>query len=199
MSGAGVLAIAMCARLLPGQASVTASRQADLQVGVLGATANPDYAGDRYSLYQPTAGEDRWSGYGVYVDLDVARHWGIEGNLHRLSGPDPVLYEHTYEVGARYLYPIRERIVPYARVMVGRGIFNFGIVDPATKRSEEIANLAFNTQSYGGGLDVRMLPWLNVRLVDYEFQHWNSFPPNRLHPQVFSFGVAYHFPGERRR
>lgn len=164
-----------------------------------GSTANPDYAGDRYSLYQPTAGEDRWSGFGVYVDLDLARHWGIEGNLHRLSGPDPVLYEHTYEVGGRYLYPIRERFVPYGRVMVGRGVFNFAEIDPATGRSVEIANLGFNMQSYGGGADVRLLPRLNVRLLDYEFQHWNGFPPNRLRPQVISFGVAYHFPGERRR
>ena len=70
--------------------------------------------------------------------------------------------------------------MPYARVMVGRGVFNFADVDLATERSVEIANLAINTQSNGGGLDTRVLTRLNVCLVAYKFQHWNSFPPNRF-------------------
>jgi hypothetical protein len=50
----------------------------------------------------------------------------------------------------------------------------------------------------GAGIDVRVLPYLNVR-ADFEYQDWLSFPPLGLHPKLYTIGIAYHFPGERRR
>ncbi len=184
---------------LVSQAVPTASRRADLQAGVTFSFADPDYANDIYSLTQPTAGENRWHGYGAYVDLDLRYHLGIEANFHELSGPDPVLYERTFQVGPRFVFPVGRRFAPYAKAMAGRGIFNFVAIDPLTGKSVQLANAGYNTQSIGGGLDLRLLPGLNVRLVDYEYQVWDNFPPNKLHPQVLSFGVAYHFHGPLSR
>jgi len=188
-----MLAAVIATSSLNGQAVSTASRVADLQVGVSASTANPDYSESVYNLTQPTSSSSRWHGYGVYADLDLRLHLGIEFEFHQLSGPDPVLYERTFEVGGRYLFPIR-RFVPYGKAMVGRGIFNFAAIN-ASGQSEQIANLGYNSQSFGGGLDLTLLPGLNMRVFDYEYQQWDNFPPYKLNPQVFSFGVAYHFHG----
>ena len=195
-----------CVLVVPfayGQAVPTASRLADLQIGAsfsladsnyTNSVANPGNTNDVYNLAQPTGNSINWHGYGAYVDLDLRQHYGLELNFHQVSGADPTLYERTFQAGVRYLYPIRFRFVPYAKAMEGRGIFNFAAVD-ANGQSFRIANVAYNTQSIGGGLDLRLLPGLNVRLFDYEYQVWDKFPPNKLNPQVLSFGVAYHFHG----
>ncbi|CAN5590363.1 hypothetical protein BH10ACI4_BH10ACI4_37950 [soil metagenome] len=193
-----VLLFTSLGTLLHGQATATATKQADLQVGVTFSFANPDYAQDLYNLAQPTNGQDRWHGSGVYADLDLRYHLGIEFDFHQLSGPDKVLYERTYQIGGRYSHPIHDRFVPYGKVLVGRGVFNFAAVDATAGQSTQIANLACNIQTIGGGLDVRVLPGLNVRAFDYEYQHWNNFPPNKLNPQVISIGIAYRFHGRNR-
>lgn len=177
------------------QAVATASRKADLQVGVDFSIANPNYADDVYHLAQPTSGDLHWHGYGAYVDLDLRYHLGLEFDFHQISGPDPVLYERTFEVGGRYIYPLRHGLVPYGKAMVGRGVFNFAAIDATTGKSVQLANLAYNTQTLGGGLDLRLRPGLHIRLFDYEYQIWDNFPPDKLRPQVISFGVAYHFHG----
>jgi hypothetical protein len=73
--------------------------------------------------------------------------------------------------------------------MYGRGVFNFPY---------DVANLAYNLFAGGVGADVRVLPYLNLRL-DYEYQRWLSFPPTGLTPQILTVGVAYHFPGSLKR
>lgn len=187
------VAIALAAASLHGQAVATASRLADLQVGATFSAASPDYTASIYNLAQPTKGELNWHGYGAYADLGLRYHLGLEFAFHQLSGPDPVLYERTFEIGGRYLIPIR-RFEPYGKAMIGRGVFNFAAIN-ASGQSEQIANLGYNTQALGGGLDLRLLPGLNIRVVDYEYQKWDNFPPNKLNPQILSFGVAYHFHG----
>ena len=167
------------------QATPTASRVADLQAGVTFSVANPDYG-------------TNWHGYGAYADLDLRYRLGLEFDFHQLSGPNPVLYERTYEIGPRISYPIKYRFLPYAKAMYGRGVFNFAGID-SQGNAVQIANLAFNIASFGGGLDVKTIRGLNVRVVDYEHQTWPSFPPHGLTPGVFSFGVAYHFHGNLTR
>ncbi len=197
---AAVFLVLSAPMLLHAQATSTASRRADLQIGVDFSVANSGYTNDIYNLSQPTAGQSTWHGYGAYADLDLRYHFGIEANFHTLSGPDPTLYERTFQIGGRFIYPVKFRLAPYAKVLVGRGIFNFAALD-SNGNSVQLANIGYNTQTFGGGLDLRLRPGINIRVVDYEYQHWDNFPPNKLNPQVFSFGVAYHFHGPlgRRR
>ena len=154
------------------QATVaTASRTADLQLG-----GGVSYAAS--SDYGPPI-----TGFKLYGTYDFKTHFGIEANFNQISSHDgSSLYERTYELGGRYVLHYG-RINPYARVMYGRGVFNF----PAN-----IANLAFNMGVAGGGADFNLRPHINIR-GDYEYQNWSGFPPHGLTPHVVSVGVAYHF------
>lgn len=158
---------------LSGQAVATASRRADLQVGVGLILGNPDY-------------EQRvYRGGAFYTTLDFTNHFGAEFVIHQLDTPDDLkYYERTYELGGRY-FRTYGRFSPYVKAMYGRGVFNF---------MNDEANLAYNLFAGGVGTDFRVKPYLNVR-VDYEYQRWLGFPPNGLTPQVVTFGVAYHIPG----
>lgn len=183
-----VLALAASTTLASAQASATATRRADLQLGGSFSYGQSDYAADKFH------------GYGFYGDLDVKYHLGLEVDFHQIQGKDPIIYERTYEVGPRFSYPIHDRFVPYVKVMYGRGVFNFPGYIATTGGVQEVAvaNLAYNIYTGGAGLDLKVLPGLNIRVVDFEYQRWGNFPPNAITPQVLSFGVAYHFHGGDR-
>ena len=160
-----------------GQASATARRRADLQVGVGYTQGKSDYSPNDYK------------GGAIYATLDLTNHLGAEFVVHQIYSADQnSAYERTYELGGRYFRDYG-RFKPYVKAMYGRGVFNF---------PQNEANLAYNLFTGGGGTDIRILPYLNVR-ADYEYQRWLSFPPNGLTPQIVTIGVAYHFPGGLRR
>jgi opacity protein-like surface antigen len=171
---------------LRAQATPTASRIGDLQVGAGFTMTN--------SVYLP-----KLRGGMVYADFDPTWHWGGEFEIHQAdtTGNDQS-YERTYEIGPRYFrtYGIA---VPYAKVMVGRGVLNFpGQYNPVTNTyGASVANLAYNMYALGAGSDFKVRPYLHVRL-DYEYQDWIGFPQNGFHPQLFSAGIAYHFNGDLR-
>lgn len=159
------------------QAKHTAERRADLQIGLDFGITKSDYT------------VDKLKGGGLYATLDFTPHFGGEFDLRQAnSSTGDSLYERTYEVGGRY-FRNYGKASPYVKAMVGRGVFNF---------PQNIANLAYNMFAGGVGLDLKILPYLNAR-ADYEYQRWVSFPPTGLKPQVFSVGVAYHFPSGLRR
>jgi len=165
---------------LHGQASPTASRAGDLQIGAMFNLANTDYRPEKFK------------GYGFYSTYDFRYHIGIEGEFHQINDPDTTegIYERTYEIGPRYVLHYG-RFAPYGKVMYGRGVFNYPPVfgDP---KIGPIANLAYNLFAIGGGVDYHLMTGLNVR-ADYEYQQWLSFPPNGLTPKIFSVGAAYRF------
>ena len=170
--------IAACCLVIPAsqslhaQAAGTAIRKADLQLGVGYVNANSDYSTERFS------------GVAFYTTFDVTSHLGAEFVLHQAYGKQYGIYERSYEIGPRY-YRTYGHLKPYAKLMYGRGVFNFPY---------DQANLAYNMFAAGGGADYAVLPWLNVR-GDFEFQRWLSFPPSGLTPTLVTIGVAYHFPG----
>ena len=135
---------------------------------------------------------EKFKGYGFYSTYDFRYHVGIEGEFHQINDPNSAegIYERTYEVGPRYVLHYG-RFAPYAKVMYGRGVFNYPPVfgDP---KIGPIANLAYNIFAIGGGVDYHVMTGLNVR-ADYEYQQWLSFPPNGLTPKIFSVGAAYRF------
>ena len=78
--------------LLYGQASSTASRRADLQVGVGFTDGKSDYSPDNYK------------GGAVYATLDFTSHLGAEFVIHQVYSPDnDKAYERTYELGGAVL------------------------------------------------------------------------------------------------
>ncbi len=157
------------------QAVPTATRRGDLQIGAGYSDAASDYG-------------DHFTGYNLYGDFDFLTHVGAEAEFHFVkeggSNPDfSDLYEKTYEIGARY-FRTYGRVSPYAKIMIGRGVFNYPRYDHA--------NLAYNMYAPGVGVDVRIKSYLNLR-GDFEYQQWPSFPPSGLSPAILSIGAAYHF------
>ena len=166
---------------LHAQATPTAETPGVLQIGAMFNIAAPDYRPQKFY------------GYGLYSTFDFKYHIGIEGEFHQINDTDSAegIYERTYEIGPRYVLH-HDRFDPYAKIMYGRGVFNYPSVPDETGHVSKTANIAYNIAAIGAGLDYRVVPAMNVR-VNYEYQDWFSFPPNGLTPMILSVGVAYHF------
>jgi opacity protein-like surface antigen len=155
------------------QSMPTASRAGDLQFGGGFTLGNSDYNFNKLSLTGGTA----------YATFDTHDHWGFEAAFHQVKpSTDPTIYERTCEVGPRF-YLTRGRLAPYGKVLVGRGVYNF---------SGNIANIAYNLYTVGGGADYALTQTINLR-ADYELQNWLSFPIATLRPNLITIGAAYHF------
>ena len=160
-----------------GQATPTASRTADLQIGIGYSLAHPDY---------PPA---TFQGVAAYADLDLRPHLGFEAEFHQVNHTSGYQsFQRTYEAGVRY-HRDWGLLSPYAKAMVGRGQLEYPFAE---------AIGGYNMFAGGAGADVKFGPWLRVR-GEYEFQRWSSFPGSGLTPQIVTVGVAYHFSGRPGR
>ena len=169
---------------LHAQALPTATAAGVLQAGGEFNYANSDYVPQKIK------------GGGAYVNFDFKYHWGIEAEFHQINDSDPTtkIYERTYEIGPRYVLHFG-RLEPFAKVLYGRGVFNYPEVPsltPGGPPQGNAANLAYNIVAAGVGVDYRLTRSINVR-AEYEFQKWLGFPPNDLSPQVLGIGAAYRF------
>ncbi len=161
---------------LRAQATATASRAGDLQIGLGYTIANSGY------------GQQNFQGLAAYADFDLRSHLGLEAEFHQVSTTSSnQSYQRTYEVGGRY-FRAYGHLVPYVKVMFGRGDFNypFGQTD-----------LAYNLFAAGLGADYRIRPSLSLR-AEYEMQRWSGFTNGGLNPQLVTLGLAYHFAGKPR-
>ena len=137
------------------QSTPTASRAGDLQFGGGFTFGNSDYNFNKVTL----------TGGAFYATFDKRDHWGYEADFRQVRpSSDATVYERTYEVGPRF-YFTRGRFAPYAKVLYGRGVYNF---------SNNVANIAYNLYTFGGGADFVLTP-LNLR-ADYEYQNWLDSP-----------------------
>ncbi|HKO20006.1 MAG TPA: hypothetical protein VJU82_14070 [Acidobacteriaceae bacterium] len=158
---------------LPAQGLPTATRAGDLQIG-----GGFTFARSAYN-FTPL----HLVGESVYATFDMRHRWGGEFDFHNVKPTeDSTVYERTYEIGPR-VFVLRDPFKPYAKVMYGRGVYNF---------SQSRANIAYNIYTIGGGIDISVRRSLNVR-ADYEYQNWAGFPLGTLHPSVVTIGAAYHF------
>ena len=178
---AAAMSVALVAALFAPQAMAqigehtkpTATRAGDLQLGGALAFGDSNYNFVTSNLIGPA----------FYTTFDVRPHLGAEFNLHEnKSSTDSTVYERTYEVGPR-VYVLRGSFAPYAKVLYGRGVYNF---------SKGVANIAYNIYTAGGGFDLRLTRSINFR-ADYEYQTWPGFPLATLHPSIVTLGVAFHF------
>jgi hypothetical protein len=168
--------LVVSAPALNAQATYTASRRASIQIGV---------AGSAFTLDDQDGHEE---GIAVYGDLDVGRHWGLEGIYRNASIETPHdIGENHLIAGPRYHFE-HGRFEPYAKGLVGLGTINFQQGYNITSYSEH-----YFIYVAGGGVDFRATRHVNVRLFDFEYQFWPGFAPHGLTPYGYSAGVAYHF------
>jgi opacity protein-like surface antigen len=154
------------------QSLPTATRAGDLQIGGGFTFARSGYNFTPIHLFGET----------FYTTFSWKKYWGGEFDFHNVkASEDSTIYERTFEIGPRLFLP-RGPVTPYAKVMYGRGIYNF---------SEDRANIAYNVYTFGGGLELAVKRSINVR-TDYEYQNWAGFPLGTLHPSVLTIGLAYH-------
>jgi hypothetical protein len=166
------------ARISHAQAAPTATRRSTLQLGAGYSYASPDY------------GQRKIQGYTIYGTFDFTKHWGIEGDIHRISVITPTdIGEDSYLLGPRYVFPVG-RFRPYAKGLLGFSRFKTDY-DPLSNRPN-YAN-TYKIYSLGGGLDYTLTRHLNIRAVDFEYQKWPGFRTNGLTPYVVTFGAAYSF------
>jgi hypothetical protein len=148
------------------QAIPTATRPADIQVGVGFTTARPDYE------------HQNFPGFAIYADVDPREHWGIEAEFHQVySRNGDQSLQRTIEIGGRYFRNYGP-FSPFGKAMYGRGIFKypFGFTE-----------LGYNMFAGGAGVDYKATRYIHAR-VEYEFQKWISFPNGGLQPQLLTFG-----------
>jgi hypothetical protein len=160
------------ASIMHAQTLPTASRAGDLKIGGGFSTAHSDYG-------------NRFNGGGAYFDYDFRSHIGVTGEFHFVKDPND-LYEKTYEIGGRY-FRTYGKFVPYAKVLYGRGVFNFPPLGDGFR-----ANLGYNLVAIGVGTDYKVKPWLYVR-ADWEYQNWFGFQSSSLTPNILTVGAAYRF------
>jgi hypothetical protein len=166
------LSLAACAPCANAQRE-TASRLGDLQLGGGFVFTKSDYNFNPIHL----------TGGAFYTTFDKRNWWGGEFDFrHTISSSDSTVYERTYEIGPR-VFVHRGAFIPYAKALYGRGVYNF---------SNNVANVAYNIYTFGGGADFQVRRSINIR-GDYEYQTWMGFPIQDLHPSVITVGVAYHF------
>jgi hypothetical protein len=171
--------------MLFGQASATATRALDIQIG------------GGYSYVTPDTEPVHYNGGAAYIDFNFRAHFGVEGQFHFATDSlGTGKYEKTYEIGGRY-FRTYGRLLPYAKLMYGRGVYNF--VEPFQANPpngpfvyEPVANLAYNLVAGGAGVDYMLLRHVNLR-ADWEYQHWFNYEGSALSPNLLTVGAAYHF------
>jgi hypothetical protein len=167
-----------------GQATSTASRT-DFQVGGTFTFVKPDYT------------PQNAVGFGIYTDYFFRDHIGVELDYNHadILQHKPAT-ETTFEYGGIYRR-VYGRFRPYARGAFGRGGFNF---PSQTGSQTSVANLSYNLWAVGGGVDVEVLRFLNVR-GEVVYQHWFAADglTQGLTPTLYTVGVAYDFNPRRPR
>ena len=78
------------------------------------------------------------------------------------------------------IYRVYRKFVPYAKVMYGRGVFNYPPLSDGFR-----PNLAYNLVARTHRTDYRVKPWLYAR-ADWEYQTWLGFQNSSLSPNIFT-------------
>ena len=95
----------------------------------------------------------------------------------------------SYAVGPRFTYPVHHLYAPFAQALFG-GVHGFDSYFPVASGSTGAAN-SFAMQT-GGGLDLRVKPYLAIRAVqaDYFLMHLPNGVNNRQNTLRLSAGIV---------
>ncbi|HUX46084.1 MAG TPA: outer membrane beta-barrel protein [Terracidiphilus sp.] len=139
--------------------------------------------GDNVSGFYLQYGARKMGGLSAFVDLDTTRHWGLEAEgrwlvFHRTLN----VQDATYLVGPRYYFNLGKKFQPYAKGLVGPGLFTFDY---------NASHGTYLVVATGGGVDYYITSRLHLRIVDIEYQNWPHFPTGAMSAVGVSTGFRY--------
>jgi hypothetical protein len=138
-------------------------------------------AGGGVSLFNSPYGQRDLGG--GYVFADIQPHWrfGVELEARYLRvHTSEELSEKNYLAGPRML--IRSGLwQPYAKFLIGDGHIEFPF---------HYGHGDFLAIVPGGGLDLEVNDYINVRVIDVEYQRWREFPFGSMSPYGISAGMS---------
>jgi opacity protein-like surface antigen len=140
-----------------------------------------------FSASFPYQSNQRMFGCGLTANARWTYHIDVEGTARWLGNGYAGTTERTLLIGPRYIIHRFGYFEPYGKFLVGDGTINYPY---------SIGTDSYFTLAPGGGVNVRVMPKLNVR-VEYEYQFWLNSPgftnePNHpLHPNGVNVGVVY--------
>jgi hypothetical protein len=144
--------------------------------------------GGAFSEFESDYGKGKIAGATIYVDANLQWRWGVEAEARRMNYTSFGERQTTLLAGPRWSFGAR-RLVPYAKVLVGGGRFDFPY--------------GFGYGTYlvvapGAGLDLRVTRRLRLRLADFEYQEWPGFTFGAIHPYGVSVGATFEVLGSSR-
>jgi hypothetical protein len=159
-------------QLLPAQALPTASGQGGYVA-----------VGGGASIFQADYGRRDLGGFVAYADIHPVWRYGIELEARSLRyHAFEDVTEASYLVGPRISFRPGSSLRPYAKFLIGDG----KIVLPF-----HYATGSFLAYAPGGGMDYRLKDRITIRVVDFEYQIWPTFPYGQLRPYGISAGVSF--------
>ena len=163
----------------------------------------PFEAGGGLSVFNPDLGSGEMLGYSIWGDYSPAflthkaHGLAIEGQykdifFHR-SSTQPNVREASFLGGVNYSWHHFQNFYPMASAKVG-----FGAIDFLFGNNYSYTHDSRTIYSFSGGGQYRVWESVWVR-ADYEYQTWPGLFSRNLHPNGFTFGVAYDFRLPQRR
>ena len=168
---------------------IPAASRGDLEVGATFSFASPHLQGTINGTNIPWPDHTIWGG-SIYANLNFTDNLSLSAQFDypTYHTPDDYL-EKSYLLGLRYTHPVRERYVPYVKVLAGIASTSYDkptnwITVPGTPGT-------YGAIAFGGGLDIRLAHRITVRAIDFQLEDWPGFPGGTITPSIISIGAAY--------
>ena len=138
-------------------------------------------AGGGASLFNSPYGQRDLGGGFLFADIQPHWRFGVELEARYLRvHTSEKLSEKNYLAGPRVL--IRSgQWQPYAKFLIGDGHIEFPF---------QYGHGDFLAIVPGGGLDLEVNDYVNVRVIDVEYQLWREFPFGTMSPYGISAGMS---------
>lgn len=140
------------------------------------------WAGGGVSGYNLQYGDHNNLGISGFVESDTIRRFGLEAEGRWLEYHQSAnIHAETYLGGVRYHFNV-DRYQPYVKGLAGLGKFNF---------SYNYAHGSYFVAAPGAGVDYRLRPRINIRIVDFEYQYWPQFTYGAMTSVGITTGVRF--------
>jgi hypothetical protein len=137
--------------------------------------------GGGVSGYESVYGQLHLAGGLIYADAHPQWRIGFEGEARFLRYHTAEDISETNYLGGLHVTILqRHHIDPYAKFLVGMGRITlpFGY-----------AHGSFLALAPGAGIDYALNKTVSIRVIDFEYQHWEGFPYGTMNPYGISAGI----------